>query len=260
MSLERIAVVSDTHLCSTSERLDLLGDAYKFLSEERGVSTVFHAGDITDGYKVYKGQEFFLKCYGADDQANYVCEHYPQIKGVTTRFILGNHDMKHFDTSGVDIGKIISRDRPDLVYLGQYFARVQFDKATLDLVHPSGGFSYAISYPLQRYVNELEGGSKANILIMGHYHRTLYTVYRNINCLMPGAFQDQNDYTRRRGLQPNKGFWIIEFEHDTKGISMFRPEWHAYYELKDTRIVEQMSKLRDEPLKKPNTRAKKRLT
>jgi predicted phosphodiesterase len=193
---------------------------------------------------VYKGQEFFLKCIGSDQQADYVVENYPRIKGVTTSYILGNHDMSHYDREGADIGRLIDAQRPDMKCLGQYYARVKFDNITLDLVHPHGGFSYAISYPLQRYVNELEGGSKANVLAMGHFHRTMYTVYRNIHCLLAGAFQDQNDYTRRRGLQPNKGFWILEFEGDNKGIINFKPEWHAYYELADARIVRQMKRRR----------------
>lgn len=243
-TLEDIAVVSDTHLCSTSDRLDLLKRAYDYAANERGITRFFHAGDITDGYRVYKGQEFFLKCIGADQQADYVAEHYPQIKGVTTSYILGNHDMSHFDKGGVDIGRTIDAARPDLKCLGQYYARVQFGKVTMDLVHPHGGFAYAISYPVQRYVNELEGGSKANILIMGHFHRTMYTVYRNIHCLLAGAFQDQNDYTRRRGLQPNKGFWILQFGIDEKGVEFMRPEWHAYYELKDARIVREMRRRR----------------
>lgn len=253
---EKIGILSDTHLGCTSERLDLLGKAYKMF-EDNGVKDVYHAGDVSDGYRVYKGQEFYLKVVGADAQADYVAQNYPQIKGITTHFILGNHDMSHFDREGADIGKMISVRREDMKYLGQYYARVQFNRTKMDLVHPHGGFAYAISYPLQRYVNELEGGTKANILVMGHFHRTLFTVYRNICCIMPGAFQDQNDYTRRRGLQPNKGFWIVEFEHDAKGIVSFKPEWHAFYELKDTRAVREMAKIH-KPRKKQKKRRNKR--
>jgi len=239
MTLETIAIVSDTHLASRSERIDLLSNAYDIIAD-RGISDVFHSGDITDGNRVYKGQEFFLKVTGADAQADYIAEHYPKREGVTTHFILGNHDMSHFDREGADIGRLISHLRPDLDYLGQYYARVKFGSATMDLVHPGGGFQYAISYGVQRYVNELEGGSKANIIIFGHWHRTGYFVYRNIHCVLGGAFQDQNDYTRRRGLQPNKGFWILQFD---ERLSVFIPKWHAYYELKDDRIVRQMSKI-----------------
>lgn len=223
-----VGVVSDTHICSKSERLDLLHSAYHIM-KRAGITDVWHAGDIVDGNKVYKGQEFQLKRIGVDEQADYCVANYPRARGITTHFIAGNHDVSFWDREGIDVCRLISERRDDMDYLGQYYARIRLKGGcNVDLVHGRGGFSYAVSYPMQRFVNELEGGSKPNILIMGHFHRTLYMVHRNIHNLLPGAFQDQNDYTRRRGLQPNKGFWTLEFKVDS-GVKEMEPRWYPYY-------------------------------
>ena len=239
----RIGIVSDTHLASDGERLDRLHEFYDWLESEE-IERVYHAGDISDGTNVYRGQEFHLKQIGTDKQAKYVIENFPQRKKIRTFFITGNHDLRAFERTRVDIGSLISRGveiteeetkphkiegRKDLKYLGQYYGRVKLNESIkLDLVHPDGGFSYAISYPLQRYVNEIQGGNKPHILVMGHFHRTMYTVYRNIHCFMGGTFQDQNDYTRRRGIQPNLGGWLLEMEID-HGIKQMKPIWRAFY-------------------------------
>jgi len=235
MSQHKIGVMSDTHLCSKSERLDLLEQSFNVLKSE-GITDVYHAGDLLDGHGVYKGQEFQLKRIGADEQVDYVIKHFPHRKGITTHFISGNHDLSFWDKEGIDVGRSIAERREDMKHLGHYCGRVNLSGVWMDLVHGRGGYAYAASYPLQRFINELEGGSKPHILVMGHFHRTLYMVYRNIHALLPGAFQDQNDYTRRKGLQPNKGFWTLEFKVDN-GVKAMEPVWYPYYNRRQGRRV-----------------------
>jgi predicted phosphodiesterase len=223
----RFGVVSDTHLASDYEDLESLEKMYNIFSKE-GINKVFHSGDITDGIGVYSGQENFLKVTGVAKQAKYVIENYPKKKGIETILISGNHDMKAFKSSGADVCSLITHGgfveentevlelegRKDIKYIGRYYGRVRWNDINIDLVHPDYGFAYAISYPIQKYINELEGGSKPDILLFGHLHRSIFMNYRNINVLMAGCFQVQNDYLKRKGIMPVRGGWIVEFEKD----------------------------------------------
>jgi len=49
-----IGLLSDTHLGSAAEHLDALHEYYDMLAD-RGISRVFHCGDISDGWKVHTG-------------------------------------------------------------------------------------------------------------------------------------------------------------------------------------------------------------
>lgn len=239
----KIAIVSDTHGSSECSRYDLLKKFYE-RCEEEGVTEVYHCGDITDGIGVYKGQENQLEDWGVDKQAAAVIKKYPKVKGITTYFITGNHDLKALNQTGVDVGNLIVNGtrvngehvegRDDMVYLGQYYARIKFKHGcSLDLVHPDGGMAYARSYKIQKYIDALEGGSKPNMLALGHLHINGYFCYRNIHALMAGAFQDQNEFLRRKGIQPNKGGWIVEFKIAKDGsVESFKPQWVAFYDSK----------------------------
>ena len=227
----KIAVVSDTHGSSEACRYDLLEKFYRY-AKAQGVTEVYHCGDITDGIGVYKGQENQLEEWGVDKQAEAVIKHYPKVKGMTTYFITGNHDLKALNKTGVDVGNLIVRGtrvygryvkgRDDMVYLGQYYARIKFKRGvSLDLVHPDGGIAYARSYKIQKYIDALEGGSKPHILALGHLHINGYFCYRNIHAILAGAFQDQNEFLRRKGKDGN--------------IESFKPQWIAFYDAKGER-------------------------
>ena len=81
-------LVGDTHLCSTKCRLAELHATYKLFAEE-GIKDVYHAGNIVDGYisRINGGE---VICTSIDDQTQYVIDHYPQVRGITTHFITGD--------------------------------------------------------------------------------------------------------------------------------------------------------------------------
>jgi predicted phosphodiesterase len=238
----RFGVVSDTHLCSDSEDLEHLIEMYNIFKSE-GIRQVFHAGDITDGMGVYRGQENSLKVIGVDKQAEYTVNHYPLVSGITTYFITGNHDLKTFNDNGADVGGLIVnggtapagsdetrvfRGRSDLKYLGRYYGRVAWNHILIDLVHPDAGFTYAVSYSPQKYINELEGGTKPNVLLYGHLHRALFMNYRNINLLMGGCFQGQIDFLKRKGISPVRGGWVVEmFKKNNR--EQFNPRFFRFF-------------------------------
>lgn len=207
---KKFGIVSDTHLCSIHEKLDELHTFYA-ICQKIGVKTIFHAGDILEGSgRIYRGQLSEIHTYGAMKQAKYVISNYPKVNGITTYFVLGNHCMSFFNENGVDVGEIISQERDDMKYVGQYQADVVFGKAKVRLLHHDRAPAYALSYPGQKIVEQIASGQKPDILLLGHLHSSFYFWYRLIHIFSCGTFQGQTPFLMRKGLNPAIGGWICE--------------------------------------------------
>jgi predicted phosphodiesterase len=213
----RFGLVADTHIGSKMARQDCLEATYTIFDKE-GINRVFHCGDMTSGNRVYKGQEHETKYWGFDEQRDAVVKLYPHLKDGKTFWILGNHDASHLTLAGADIGEAIAKLRNDLIYVGQVEVDVKLARnTTLRLRHPSGGGAYALSYPMQKYINSLEGGQKPNILAQGHYHTRFEMEYRNIFAFQVPCYESQSLWLKEKGLQPVTGAWIVDAMVDKKG-------------------------------------------
>ena len=117
----KLLIISDTHLCNKADRLDILNYIYD-KADSRGIKHVLHVGDLTDGiYTNRPQQNSELRVYGFDEHLDYVVEKYPKADDITTYFVGGNHMATYFKNGGSDLGKAVSRERKDLVYLKAYF-------------------------------------------------------------------------------------------------------------------------------------------
>jgi predicted phosphodiesterase len=222
-------VISDTHLGSKKERLDSLETMYDTFKTE-GVKHVFHTGDLTDGWGVYRGQEFEVNKFGQEEQVDYTVDKFPQRKGITTHFICGNHDTRQYEIGGIDVGVPISQRRKDMDYLGQAYARVILPEGVeMDLLHPGGQQAYALSYKAQRYINNLSPSDIPNILLFGHFHTSFYMNYRNVHFLQIPCFKDGGIFERRLGLNPTIGAWMVDAKISSEGgISQFKPQLFTF--------------------------------
>lgn len=209
----KFGYVTDTQLGSLYADEELLSSAYDIFKAE-GIKTVFHSGDMTDGEKMHKGHEYELKVHGSDAQVAHVVSVYPRRKGITTYFVIGNHDWSFYKNGGNDIGLKIAKDRPDMIYLGYQEADIALGegdcKATVRLFHPEDGTAYAISYKTQKYIAELPSGTKPDILLTGHYHKSEFLPYRGVMSFQGGTTQHQTPWMRGKKIQAIMGFWIIE--------------------------------------------------
>ena len=167
--------MSDTHLCCKEERLDALHAQYDLFVQE-GISTVFHAGNIVDGYVArINGDSVFETTI--DGQAQYVVDNYPQRDGITTNFITGD-DHESWFAPGFNFGAYLdmlakSQGRTDLNYIGHVEADAEIRcgkfSQIIKIQHPGGGSAYARSYKGQKMVESFSGGEKPAILIQGHF-------------------------------------------------------------------------------------------
>lgn len=229
-NIVRFGVVGDTHLCSKEERLNELTSFYS-ICQKMKIKNIFHAGDICDGWGVYRGQQSEVHTFGAKGQAQYVIDNYPRMPGITTHFITGNHDESWWKLAGIDVGELIAQARPDLNYLGMYLADIKLGNIVIRLHHGDGGGAYALSYKGQRFAEQIPSGDKPHVLLLGHYHTAFYFWYRRIHILNVGCFQGQTNFLKRKMLNPAIGAWIVEMRISTdhKNVAAFKPAWIPFF-------------------------------
>lgn len=213
-SVIRFGLIGDTHIGSLFERVDALTEFYAYL-ESQGIAICLHAGDVLDGCKMYKGHEFELYAHGYDAQEKALADKWPRTK-VHTYFITGNHDYSFTKLIGMKVGEKIEQVMPNSTFVGTDAATVELKAADgkslrVGLAHPDGGTAYAISYKSQKVAEALPGGTKPDILGIGHYHKMDYLpMFRNIHILQTGCFQSQTPFMARKPTPAHVGGWTVE--------------------------------------------------
>ena len=157
-----------------------------------------------------------LRCVGFDEHLDYVVNKYPHFSGKTF-FIGGNHMDTYFKNGGSDMGKAISREREDLVYLNPDTADLKIGKVGIHMHHGGGGRSYSLSYKLQRYVETLPQDKKIDIVMQGHFHNAMYMYYMGKHCFQVGALEDETPFSRSMGFKNEKSCYWVDIDFDDKG-------------------------------------------
>jgi len=227
----RFGVVSDTHIGSIYTQMTILRKLYEIFERE-GIDTVYHVGDLTEGYNMRRGHEYEVFLHGADAQCDYTVENYPRLKNGKTRFIIGNHDLSHMKSGGIDVGRRIAKERKDMEYLGALNAKVYLTpNCTMELNHPLDGACYALSYSIQKMIDSYSGGSKPNILLNGHHHKMFYLFYRNVHGVECGTTEAQSSWMKGKRIQAHIGGLIVTVHvHDDGTINRFIPEFIPFYD------------------------------
>lgn len=208
----RFGATGDRHYGSLYHNGAALQGFYDYCKSE-GVPVIYDAGDLLDGHRVYKGQEFELLDVGFEAQVSRIEREAP--RSVPTKFITGNHDASFKNAAGIIVGYEIQKRIQGYEFLGEEQATIRYETPNgpfdLMLMHPGGGSSYALSYKLQKLIEALEGGTKPNMLVAGHLHKSIILPsYRNVCGVMAGTFQDQTPFMARNGLAAHRGGWLFE--------------------------------------------------
>ncbi len=212
----RFGVVSDTHFGNKFQQETLLKQAYEYF-KSKGIEIVLHCGDISDGLSKRPEHIYELFALGADEQARYIINHYPKIDGITTYFLLGNHDGWHQKNGGINIGTLISNEREDMICLGYQQKDIFINNCKIRLFHPLDGSSYAISYSGQKTIDVMKGGDKPQIMLTGHHHKLGYFIYRNIHYFEVPCLEAATSFIQGKRLGNDVGYMIIEAEVDELG-------------------------------------------
>ena len=212
-----ICYVSDTHFGNIHQQLHLLNNVYEE-AYNRGIDTVFHVGDITDGNYLNRPEQprqQFL--HGFDQQVGYVVDMYPKINGITTKYILGSHDETHYKNNQSTVNEWLSRCRKDMIFLGQDYALTEINGIKLLLDHPGGGSAQSLSYKPQKRIEILESGEKPKMMAIGHYHKYYSYVDRNVWATLVPCLCDKTQFQQKQGLQNVVGACFMDIYSDNKG-------------------------------------------
>lgn len=226
----RFALFGDTHFGNLYACPENLAAFFK-AAKAAGCEVALHAGDVLDGWRVYRGQEFELGAVGFDAQLQCLAE---APGGLPVKFIAGNHDASFKNQIGISVGEAIERVRPDWQFLGEDQAVIELRTAsgapyTVGLYHMSGGTSYAVSYRVQKAIEQIEGGRKPQLAAFGHFHKADFLpAYRNVCAVQVGAFQWQTPFMQRLPTAAHVGGWIVEVTPGAN-YNRVRAEFISFY-------------------------------
>jgi len=207
--------ISDNHLNSKFEDLATLNRCYDEFNR-RGIKEVFNAGDILDGWNVYRGQIYYVDRIGVDAQVKYAIKIYPKRKGMITYFIEGNHDNHIFRSSSMRVGEMIEKERKDMKFLGVYRGDVWVRNTLIRLFHAEGGSIETYS-AVRRYIGRLSKDNIPDYFLVGHYHCADRPRIRGVKCIFGKTTQMDTPYTTHKGFDVSLGAWIITAKFDEKG-------------------------------------------
>ena len=211
----KLLLISDTHLASKYDRLDILRYLYA-RAEDNKVNYVLHSGDLTEGLSGRPQQLYELKEVSYTGQRDYVIDKYPQ-SDIPTYICSGNHDLWWIKQCGADIVKDICNQRQDLHYLGSDCEDLKIGKLKIRLFHGKGGQAYAKSYKIQKYLDTIPIKEKPHILQTGHIHQAFYYKQDDTHCFQTSCLQDLTPFARSMGLSNDKSVWWVDVYMDDKG-------------------------------------------
>jgi len=211
----KLLLISDTHLASQYDRLDILKYLYEE-AERRGVNYILHSGDMVDGRSTRPQHIYELKETSYSGQRDYVIDKYP-VSEIPTFIISGNHEAMWYKNNGTDIIKDICKQRQDLHYLGSDCEDLMIGKLRIRLYHGIGGSSYAKSYKLQKYLDSIPIEERPHILQTGHIHQAFYMKQGKTHCFQTSCLQDLTPYERSMGFNNDKSCWWVTVIVDKNG-------------------------------------------
>ena len=210
-----LLLISDTHLCSNYDRLDILRYLYD-KAEDRGIKYILHSGDFTDGRSNRPEHIYELKETSYEGQVDYCVDKYPTFSG-KTYVISGNHDDWWYKSTGSEIVKAIAKRRDDIVYLGSDVADLKIGKLKIRLFHGKGGNAYSKSYKVQKYLDSIPLEERPHILQTGHVHQSFYMKQDDTHCFQTSCLEDLTPFARSMGLANDKSVWWVDVNIDDRG-------------------------------------------
>lgn len=235
-----LGFITDTHIGSNYERLDVLNALYDRF-EQYGIETVYHGGNWIDGE--FRFNRYDIYVHGIEAQIRNFVRKYPQRKGIETHIISGDdHEGWYVKREHIDIGKtLIDRakeaEREDLFNLGYIERDIEFKQkggmSSIRIIHAGGGSSYAVSYSSQKYAESLQGGEKPSIVLVGHFHKFDWSYPREVHVIQGGCTCDQTPWMRKRRIQAMVGGCVLWIKQNDRGIfTSVKVEWLPFYDKK----------------------------
>ena len=186
---KRFVLSADTHIGNENvQNFGVINGVYDYCLKNN-ISNVFHLGDLLDGLKPSVLGDDRLEKF--DEQIKIFLENYPEISGIRTYSICGNHDEVIHGSDGVscilDIDsptyrdlRTLSRDKRGFYFYGRESLDINFSNESFRFGHR------LYVNPLEKrkilhHVDEIDGsikelGNDYSVCICGHLHAGLLFV------------------------------------------------------------------------------------
>ena len=208
----KFVAISDTKLGSKHQQLEILNDIYA-KAQTLGINNVILCGNISAG--ITNSKSNFID--DTQEQIDYIVKNYPKYEGITTYFITGKEDEKHNKKADTNIGKNISEQRPDMIYLGKDTCDIKIDNTNMQIISSKLGKTYTISYRPQQIINAYSKEDKPDILLYSGLLQMEKFKYRGVNCIsVPSACRPDKE-NEIKGYSNTLGAWYITIQTDEKG-------------------------------------------
>jgi hypothetical protein len=209
----KFGVFTDIHIGHKDYRPDVLrkmiADGERF-----GIEFWLNAGDTIEGMSGREGHIYELDHIGYSAQMDFFAKEFSLFKN--TVYSIEAQDShsgwyRNKGNMGLSIGEELDARAEHYKFIGYDEQDIEFSNGLkIRLRHPGGGTAYAVSYKLQKYVESISGGDKPSILIHGHFHKSMYMLYRNIHCFEGGCICNQTPFMKKIGTPAMVGYWLLD--------------------------------------------------
>lgn len=222
--VEKICLLADPHYGSIYDRPDIMDYIYG-RCENEGITSIFCAGDFTDGYYPRRPQlTKEQKVHGTKAMVNYVAHTHPYSKYITFYTIGGNHDKSFTNYDGVSIIREISKVRPDIVYMGQDEANIILGNLSMQMFHGYG--SKVLDTRIKNYYYHQDYQNPPDIIQLGHIHRFAYRQIDATHFLQCGCIMDFRPFEQKDHQKGDQSCIFVSFVFDEES-----QVWQIDYEL-----------------------------
>jgi len=191
----KFLVLSDLHLGSSDDRLDLINYLYSY-AKNNDIHNVLIAGDFLDG--IYPDKKT-TKFNSIRAQADYAINNYPYYDDIHNYLLLGNHDFYSIKREGFDVSSYISKMRNDFTILGYHLANIKIRNIIITMYHP---------FTKDERKNASKLFEHSDIVLQGHsHHAKINTKSRPLKIILPG---------------------LLDNSFDIKGALILEVNWHHY--------------------------------
>ncbi|MBQ6282195.1 MAG: metallophosphoesterase family protein [Bacilli bacterium] len=212
----RLALLGDTHLCSKSDAVEEIRDAY-YIIEKNQTDFVLHCGDFVDGLNpMNKDHIRELRERTYEGQLDYSLHYYPSYSNKTL-IVSGNHDDYWYQLTGKEILKDFSERRDDVIYLGANRRKIAIGNLIIDLVHGNTLQNGSIDFKAGLYIRNIPENERPNIVHLGHMHTPYHNDIYGVLCVRTGALMHLSPYHKSKGYNSHISFYFVDVYFDDDG-------------------------------------------
>ena len=236
----KFGAISDLHLSSNYSQTPI-NDDLKRLFIRNEIKYLFIVGDNDEGsINMHRGQVYRQKKHGLTEKTDFLISVIPRIPGVTIYWIYGNHDLSHDNESGYKIMDHVSRERPDIITLGENEGRVNIGTKHapfyIELSHPSIKPKSIKSTNIDKELEELDDEHRSHMYFRGHDHDEYTTQVKGTYGAKLPCLKGTDPYIRSMRMRSSIGGKIYTVSWTKQGTQDITDHTFLYHEISENNI------------------------